>query len=57
MNSRKLDSTDLAPDALAFPAAREGMMRRTFIGGCAGCVYPAIRYSRRVGGCAGWVEA
>jgi hypothetical protein len=32
-------------------------MKRTFIGGCAGYVYPTARYSRPVGGCAGWVEA
>ena len=32
-------------------------MKRIFIGGCAGYIYPATRYSRRVGGCVGWVEA
>jgi hypothetical protein len=32
-------------------------MKRTYIGGCAGYIYPATRYARPVGGCAGWVEA
>lgn len=30
-------------------------MKRKFIGGCTGYVYP-IGYARPVGGCAGWAE-
>ena len=32
-------------------------MKRLYVGGCAGYIYPATRHSRPVGGCAGWVEA
>jgi len=32
-------------------------MKRKFVGGCAGYIYPAVRYARPVGGCAGWADA
>jgi hypothetical protein len=35
---------------------RQGRVKRGFVGGCVGYVYPTPRRARSVGGSAGWVH-
>jgi hypothetical protein len=36
---------------------KQEVMKRTFVGGCVGYVYPTARPAHAVGGSAGWVHA
>jgi hypothetical protein len=39
------------------PKPKEEAMKRTFVGGSVGYVYPTVRSAHAVGGSAGWVQA